>query len=72
MSTKKLQIIDKITKQPDWSQTDETASDFIKNKPVEMTNDDALNLLSELSIVEPIKNENGAVFTNENGAIFVL
>ena len=38
----------------------------------EMTNDDAFNLLAELSVVEPVTNENGAVFTDENGAIFVL
>ena len=58
--------------QPDWLQADPTASDFIKNKPVEMTNDDALNLLAELSVVEPITNENGAIYTNENGAIFTI
>lgn len=72
MSTKKLQIIDKITKQSDWLQADETASDFIKNKPVEMTEDDALELLAELSVVEPVTNENGAIYTNENGAIFTI
>ena len=53
-------------------QTDETASDFIKNKPVEMTEDDALNMLSEVNIIDPVTNENGAIFTNGNGAIFVL
>ena len=58
--------------QPDWSQADEAASDFIKNKPVEMTEDDALELLAELSVVEPVTNENGAIYTNENGAIYVL
>lgn len=58
--------------QPDWSQNDPTAADFIKNKSIEMTNDDALNLLSELSVVEPVTNEYGAVFTNENGVIYVL
>lgn len=42
------------------------------DKDSEMTNDDALNLLLELSVVEPVTNENGAVFTNENGAIYVL
>ena len=58
--------------QSDWSQNDPTASDFIKNKPVEMTEDDALELLVELSVVEPVTNENGAIYTNENGAIFTI
>ena len=42
------------------------------DKDSEMTNDDALNLLSELNVVELVTNENGAVFTDENGAIYVL
>ena len=33
MATKKLQILDSLIKQPDWNQTDETKSDYIKNKP---------------------------------------
>ena len=40
------------------------------DKDSEMTNDDALNLLSELSVVEPVTNENGAIYTDENGAIY--
>lgn len=63
---------DIVVPQPDFLQNDETAADFIKNKPIEMTEEDALNLLSELSVVEPVTNEDGAVFTDENGAIFVL
>lgn len=38
----------------------------------QMTEDDALELLAETGIIDPITNENGAVFTDENGAIYVL
>lgn len=38
----------------------------------QMTEDDALELLAELNVVDPITNENGAIFTDENGAIYVL
>ena len=31
--SKKLQIVDKLTKQADWNQNDETAADYVKNRP---------------------------------------
>lgn len=56
-------------KQADWSQTDETAPDYIKNKPDEA---DALELVAETGLVEPMTDENGSIFTDENGAIYTL
>lgn len=56
----------------DWAQTDEAALDFIKNKPVEMTPDDAMDMLYEVGALEFITDENGAVLTDENGAILVI
>lgn len=55
--------------QPDWKQTDETAMDFIKNKPDET---DALEIVSEMGLVEPVTFNDGFVCTDENGAIFTL
>jgi hypothetical protein len=55
--------------QSDWDQTDETAIDFIKNKPDE---EDALLLVAELGFVEPIADADGNVLTDENGAIYTL
>ena len=55
--------------QPDWKQTDETAMDFIKNKPDE---DDALEVVSEMGLVEPVTFNDGSICTDENGAIFTL
>ena len=55
--------------QADWDQTDETAIDFIKNKPDE---EDALRLLFELGFVIMLVDENDFVFTDENGVAFTV
>lgn len=56
-------------KQSDWSQTDETAVDFIKNKPSEKS---ALELIVEMGLVEPAAAEDGSIYTDENGAMYSL
>lgn len=53
----------------DWSQTDETAADYIKNKPDE---EDALSLVADMNLVSPITAEDGSIYTDENGAIYSL
>ena len=53
----------------DWSQDDENASNYIKNKPTE---DDALELVIEMGLVDPISDENNVIFTNENNLIYTL
>lgn len=55
--------------QPDWNQNDETALDFIKNKPDE---EDALALLAEMGFVEPVVATDGSIYTDENGNIYTL
>jgi hypothetical protein len=55
--------------QGDWSQTDETAKDFIRNKPNEY---DALELVAEMGLVSPTATDDGAIFTDENGNIYSL
>lgn len=55
--------------QADWKQTDETAMDFIKNKPNE---DDALALLAETGFIEPVAAADGSVFTDSNGVLYSL
>lgn len=61
-------LVEVIT-QADWEQKDETAVDYIKNKPNENT---ALEALAECGVVEPLADENNAVYTNENGIIYIL
>lgn len=58
--------------QPDWNQTDETAFDFIKNKPVEATDEDILTWLNEESIVEPMTSASGEIYTAQNNEIYIL
>lgn len=54
----------------DWNQTDETAVDFIKNKPTEL---DALALAVEVGFIdEPAIADDGSIYTDENGAIYML
>ena len=57
--------------QSDWNQTDETALDFIKNKPVEETEDDAMEMLFDMGIIIPAVDD-GAILTDENGNILVI
>ena len=58
--------------QSDWNQSDSTQIDFIKNKPLEETEDDAMEMLAEMGIIEPVINEDGAIYTDENGAILTI
>ena len=64
-----IETLKSLDVQSDWNQTDETAMDFIKNKPDE---DDALEIASEMGLVEPVTFNDGFVCTDENGAIFTL
>lgn len=58
-----------LNNQSDWEQTDETAPDFIKNKPDE---DDALELIAEMGVVEPVAASDGSIYTDKNGVIYAL
>lgn len=69
MATKKLQILDSITKQADWNQTDETQKDFIRNKPNE---EEALAILAEMEFITPVTAADNSVFTDSNGVLYTL
>ena len=58
--------------QSDWDQSDETAPDYIKNKPLEETEDDAMKMLAEMGIIDPVTDEEGNVFTDESGNILTI
>ena len=58
-----------IVEQPNWDEIDETSPAFIKNKP---TKDDALLLAVETELIDPITDENGAIYTDLNGEILSL
>ena len=58
--------------QSDWNQNDETKADYIKNKPSIATNDDAMDLLAEIGIIEPITNSNGEILISASNEIYSL
>ena len=58
--------------QSDWNQNDETKADYIKNKPSIATNDDAMDLLAEIGIIEPITNSNGEILISASNEIYFL
>ena len=58
--------------QSDWSQNDEAAADYIKNKPLIATNDDVMDLLAEIGIIEPITNSNGEILISASNEIYSL
>jgi hypothetical protein len=55
--------------QSDWNQTDETAKDFIKNKPDE---DDAFAFLEEMGLIRPALAADGSAYVDENGAFYSI
>lgn len=66
-----------VDTQPDWNQNDETAPDFIKNKPdvvlrSEIEEIDAIELVTETGLVSPAAAEDGSIYTDENGALYSL
>lgn len=55
--------------QSDWDETNESSLAFIKNKPDE---NDALELLTEMNIIDPVVADDGSIYTDENGALWSL
>lgn len=56
-------------KQSDWNQTDETQTDYIKNKPDKML---AIQAAKETGLIAPLESEDGTIYTSENNAIYTL
>lgn len=57
--------------QPDWEQNDETALDYIKNKP-ETTADKAVELLFEVGMIDPVVDDNGSIYIEDDNVIYTL
>lgn len=58
--------------QGDWNQNDETASDYIKNKPKIATDDDILDLLTELGEITPVVASDGSIYTDNQNRIILI
>ena len=44
----------------------------LTNKPIEETEDDAMEMLTEMGVLDPITDEEGNVLTDENGNILTI
>lgn len=55
--------------QADLSQNDKTAKDYVKNKP---TSKAVVKMFMEMDVVQPMADENGAVYTDTDGKLFIL
>ena len=58
--------------QSDWNQNDSTASDYIKNKPKIATDDDILDLLTELGEITPVVASDGSIYTDNQNKIILI
>lgn len=58
--------------QSDWNQNDSTASDYIKNKPKIATDDDILDLLTELGEITPVVASDGSIYTDNQNRIILI
>ena len=56
----------------DWSQDDENASNYIKNKPSIASDEDIMDFMSELNYISPVTTANGSILTNNSGEIYSL
>ena len=55
----------------DWDQTDETAVDYIKNKPEIATTDEVIDMMIEKDMILAVRDGDGAVLSDENGKILL-
>ena len=65
-------LIDGSVTQPDWSQNDNTQPDYIKNRPLIATDDDALDLLDDIGAITPITNLSGEILISSSDEIYYL
>lgn len=55
--------------QANWDETDETSPSYIRNKPDE---NDALLLVTEMGLVQPVSTASGDILTDNNNNIIIL
>lgn len=68
----KLTNIDGLSVQSDWNQEDETASDYIKNKPELITKEVMFQLLVEGKVIDPVSDVTDKIYTDANGSVLCL
>lgn len=58
--------------QSDWAQTNPAAIDYIKNKPVEATDDEIMELLMEYNIITLVSDTTGYIYLDADDKILVI
>lgn len=56
----------------DWAQENPDAPDYIKNKPDIPTEEDIMAMLTEAGVIEPLYADANTVYTDNNGAVYIL
>ena len=54
------------------TELEKTAEDYIKNKPLIATNDDAMDFLAEMEMTTPVTNSNGEILISQSNEIYSL
>ena len=60
-----------ITSQADWNQTNNTALDYIKNKPEIATDEEIIEMLMEEDMFPVVTDSDGSMLADENGDILL-
>ena len=55
----------------DWDQTDETAVDYIKNKPEIATDDEIIEMLAQEDVLPVVADADGSILADENSNILL-
>lgn len=63
--------IEENSKQADWAQTDETAMDFIKNKPDVATDDDIIELMLEMDVMPIVQDADGTILIDSDNTVIL-
>lgn len=58
--------------QADWNQTDETAADYIKNKPALAQDEEVFELLSSQDIIAPVTDSTNYMYLDNDGSILIM
>lgn len=58
--------------QSDWAQTNSAAIDYIKNKPVEATDDEIMELLMGYNIITLVSDTTGYIYLDADDKILVI
>lgn len=56
----------------DWSQDDENALNYIKNKPTIAADEEIMDFMAEINLITPVTSSDGDILTGNNGEIYSL